>query len=161
MCWALRGRGKVRWARLRLTQAPGRYYESVYDTAESINVSYPEGQSPEEDLSFVTDTAKVAAGRQAGAQRGWGDISPGGLAGVGPSSPSSPPQALAAVATVLGRALYQLAGGTQFSDTIQADPQTVSADKANSPLPTRSGAALSFMSLAGPPTSGSGMPAPL
>lgn len=35
------------------------------------------------------------------------------------------PQALADVATVLGRALYQLAGGTNFSNTIQADPQTV------------------------------------
>uniref|UniRef100_A0A8D0IF23 Nicastrin n=2 Tax=Sus scrofa TaxID=9823 RepID=A0A8D0IF23_PIG len=35
------------------------YYQSVYDTAENINVSYPEWQSPEEDLNFVTDTAKV------------------------------------------------------------------------------------------------------
>ncbi|ELK03354.1 nicastrin isoform X2 [Pteropus alecto] len=68
-----------------------RYYQSIYDTAENINVSYPEWQSPEEDLNFVTDTAK----------------------------------ALADVATVLGRALYQLAGGTKFSDNIQADPQTV------------------------------------
>ncbi|XP_044772218.1 nicastrin isoform X3 [Neomonachus schauinslandi] len=67
------------------------YYQSVYDTAENINVSYPEWQSPEEDLNFVTNTAK----------------------------------ALAAVATVLGRALYQLAGGTNFSDTIQADAHTV------------------------------------
>uniref|UniRef100_A0A4X1VVD1 Nicastrin n=1 Tax=Sus scrofa TaxID=9823 RepID=A0A4X1VVD1_PIG len=66
------------------------YYQSVYDTAENINVSYPEWQSPEEDLNFVTDTAK----------------------------------ALADVATVLSRALYQLAGGTNFS-TIQADPKTV------------------------------------
>ncbi|ELK38492.1 PREDICTED: nicastrin [Myotis davidii] len=68
-----------------------RYYHSVYDTAENINVSYPGQQSPEEDLDFVTDTAK----------------------------------ALADVATVLGRALYQLAGGTNFRDTIQADPHTV------------------------------------
>nr|XP_031291825.1 nicastrin isoform X2 [Camelus dromedarius] len=67
------------------------YYQSIYDTAENINVNYPESQSPEEDLNFVTDTAK----------------------------------ALADVATVLGQALYQLAGGTNFSDTIQADPQTV------------------------------------
>nr|XP_020740691.1 nicastrin isoform X2 [Odocoileus virginianus texanus] len=67
------------------------YYQSVYDTAENINVTYPEGQSPEEDLNFVTDTAK----------------------------------ALADVATVLARALYQLAGGTSFSDTIEADPHTV------------------------------------
>uniref|UniRef100_A0A9L0R8D2 Nicastrin n=1 Tax=Equus caballus TaxID=9796 RepID=A0A9L0R8D2_HORSE len=65
--------------------------QSIYDTAENINVNYPESQSPEEDLNFVTDTAK----------------------------------ALADVATVLGRALYQLAGGTNFSNTIQADPQTV------------------------------------
>lgn len=44
--------------------------------------------------------------------------------------PSRLPQALADVATVLGRALYQLAGGTNFSDTIQADPQTVRASGA-------------------------------
>ncbi|XP_034794246.1 nicastrin isoform X3 [Pan paniscus] len=68
-----------------------KYYQSIYDTAENINVSYPEWLSPEEDLNFVTDTAK----------------------------------ALADVATVLGRALYELAGGTNFSDTVQADPQTV------------------------------------
>ncbi|XP_006895531.1 PREDICTED: nicastrin [Elephantulus edwardii] len=67
------------------------YYQSVYDTAENINVSYPDQLSPEEDLNFVTDTAK----------------------------------ALADVATVLGRALYNLAGGTAFTDTVQADPQTV------------------------------------
>ncbi|KAM6153434.1 nicastrin [Erethizon dorsatum] len=67
------------------------YYQSIYDTAENINVSYPEWQSPEEDLNFVTDTAK----------------------------------ALANVATVLGRALYALAGGTNFSNTVEADPQTV------------------------------------
>nr|KAF6316316.1 nicastrin [Pipistrellus kuhlii] len=68
-----------------------RYYQSVYDTAENINVSYPGQRSPEEDLNFVTDTAK----------------------------------ALADVATVLGRALYQLAGGTNSRDTIEADPHTV------------------------------------
>uniref|UniRef100_G1RTC9 Nicastrin n=1 Tax=Nomascus leucogenys TaxID=61853 RepID=G1RTC9_NOMLE len=68
-----------------------KYYQSIYDTAENINMSYPEWLSPEEDLNFVTDTAK----------------------------------ALADVATVLGRALYELAGGTNFSDTVQADPQTV------------------------------------
>ncbi|XP_068819460.1 nicastrin isoform X4 [Capricornis sumatraensis] len=67
------------------------YYQSIYDTAESINVTYPAGQSPEEDLNFVTDTAKALAG----------------------------------VATVLARALYQLAGGASFRDTIQADPHTV------------------------------------
>ncbi|XP_027624223.1 nicastrin [Tupaia chinensis] len=68
-----------------------RYYQSIYDTAENINVSYPEWLSPEEDLDFVTDTAK----------------------------------ALADVATVLARALYQLAGGANLSDTVHADPQTV------------------------------------
>ncbi|XP_048212575.1 nicastrin [Perognathus longimembris pacificus] len=68
-----------------------RYYESIYDTAENINVTYPEMHSPEEDLNFVTDTAK----------------------------------ALANVATVLGRALYELAGGTNYNHTVQADPQTV------------------------------------
>uniref|UniRef100_A0A250YKV1 Nicastrin n=1 Tax=Castor canadensis TaxID=51338 RepID=A0A250YKV1_CASCN len=68
-----------------------RYYQSIYDTAENINVSYPEWLSPEEDLDFVTDTAK----------------------------------ALADVATVLGRALYELAGGTNFNHTVQADPHTV------------------------------------
>ncbi|XP_044122618.1 nicastrin isoform X1 [Neovison vison] len=67
------------------------YYQSIYDTAENINVSYPEWQSPEEDLNFVTDTAK----------------------------------ALADVATVLARALYQLAGGTNFTDAIRADAHTV------------------------------------
>lgn len=68
-----------------------KYYESIYDTAENINVVYPEWLSPEEDLNLVTDTAK----------------------------------ALANVATVLGRALYELAGGTNFTHTVQADPQTV------------------------------------
>uniref|UniRef100_A0AAA9TUS8 Nicastrin n=1 Tax=Bos taurus TaxID=9913 RepID=A0AAA9TUS8_BOVIN len=67
------------------------YYQSIYDTAENINVTYPAGQSPEEDLNFVTDTAKALAG----------------------------------VATVLARALYRLAGGASFNDTIQADPHTV------------------------------------
>uniref|UniRef100_A0AC11EKX7 Nicastrin n=1 Tax=Ovis aries TaxID=9940 RepID=A0AC11EKX7_SHEEP len=67
------------------------YYQSIYDTAKSINVTYPAGQSPEEDLNFVTDTAKALAG----------------------------------VATVLARTLYQLAGGASFRDTIQADPHTV------------------------------------
>lgn len=47
--------------------SPGSYYQSIYDTAENINVSYPEWQSPEEDLNFVTDTAKVALPRA-----GWG-----------------------------------------------------------------------------------------
>lgn len=37
-------------------------------------------------------------------------------------------QALANVATVLARALYELAGGTNFSSSIKADPQTVRKD---------------------------------
>lgn len=37
-------------------------------------------------------------------------------------------QALANVATVVARALYELAGGTNFSSSIQADPQTVRRD---------------------------------
>lgn len=48
---------------------PGSYYQSVYDTAENINVSYPGQQSPEEDLNFVTDTAKVALARAGWEQR--------------------------------------------------------------------------------------------
>ena len=50
-------------------RSPGSYYQSIYDTAENINVSYPEWQSPEEDLNFVTDTAKVALAR-VGRERG-------------------------------------------------------------------------------------------
>lgn len=46
--------------------SPGSYYQSIYDTAENINVSYPEWQSPEEDLNFVTDTAKVTLARLGG-----------------------------------------------------------------------------------------------
>lgn len=44
-----------------------------------------------------------------------------------PAFPSLP-QALANVATVLARALYELAGGTNFNSSIQADPQTVRKD---------------------------------
>lgn len=36
-----------------------RFYESMYDNAEYLNVSYPPNLSPEEQLEFVTDTAKV------------------------------------------------------------------------------------------------------
>uniref|UniRef100_A0A7N8XVE5 Nicastrin n=1 Tax=Mastacembelus armatus TaxID=205130 RepID=A0A7N8XVE5_9TELE len=35
-----------------------RFYESMYDNAEYLNVSYPPNLSPEEQLEFVTDTAK-------------------------------------------------------------------------------------------------------
>lgn len=107
----------------------GSYYQSIYDTAENINVTYPAGQSPEEDLNFVTDTAKVAPGL--GGARGpqctrltcscWGS------GDLGHSAPLLLPQALAGVATVLARALYRLAGGASFNDTIQADPHTVGA----------------------------------
>ncbi|XP_018613565.1 nicastrin [Scleropages formosus] len=38
-----------------------RYYESLYDDAEYLNVSYPSGLSPEEQLEYVTDTAKTLA----------------------------------------------------------------------------------------------------
>ncbi|XP_017586641.1 PREDICTED: nicastrin isoform X1 [Corvus brachyrhynchos] len=36
-----------------------RYFQSIYDTAENIGIRYPEGLTPEEQLEFVTDTAKV------------------------------------------------------------------------------------------------------
>lgn len=36
-----------------------RFYESMYDNAEYLNVSYPPNLTPEEQLEFVTDTAKV------------------------------------------------------------------------------------------------------
>ncbi|KAF7692488.1 nicastrin [Silurus meridionalis] len=35
-----------------------RYYESLYDTAEYLNVSYPPNLSPEEQLEYETETAK-------------------------------------------------------------------------------------------------------
>ncbi|XP_030821146.1 nicastrin [Camarhynchus parvulus] len=38
-----------------------RYFQSIYDTAENIGMHYPEGMSPEEQLDFVTDTAKALA----------------------------------------------------------------------------------------------------
>uniref|UniRef100_A0AAQ5X8H4 Nicastrin n=1 Tax=Amphiprion ocellaris TaxID=80972 RepID=A0AAQ5X8H4_AMPOC len=56
---------------LRARQIPGvvienhqlnftnRYYESMYDNAEYLNVSYPPNLTPEEQLKFVTDTAKA------------------------------------------------------------------------------------------------------
>lgn len=36
-----------------------RYYESMYDNAEYLNISYPTNLTTEEQLEFVTDTAKV------------------------------------------------------------------------------------------------------
>uniref|UniRef100_A0A8C4E269 Nicastrin n=1 Tax=Dicentrarchus labrax TaxID=13489 RepID=A0A8C4E269_DICLA len=36
-----------------------RFYESMYDNAEYLNISYPPNMTPEEQLEFVTDTAKV------------------------------------------------------------------------------------------------------
>ncbi|NXB99395.1 NICA protein, partial [Orthonyx spaldingii] len=68
-----------------------RYFQSMYDTAESIGIRYPDGMSPEQRLEFVTDTAK----------------------------------ALAEVATVLARALFRLAGGSNGTGSIRADPGTV------------------------------------
>uniref|UniRef100_A0A3Q1EQ29 Nicastrin n=1 Tax=Acanthochromis polyacanthus TaxID=80966 RepID=A0A3Q1EQ29_9TELE len=56
---------------LRARQIPGvvienhqfnftnRYYQSMYDNAEYLNVSYPPNLTPEEQLEFVTDTAKA------------------------------------------------------------------------------------------------------
>nr|XP_023688388.1 nicastrin [Paramormyrops kingsleyae] len=38
-----------------------RYYESLYDNAEYLNVTYPPNLSPEEQLEFVTNTAKDVA----------------------------------------------------------------------------------------------------
>lgn len=35
------------------------FYESMYDNAEYLNVSYPPNMTPEEQLEFVTDTAKA------------------------------------------------------------------------------------------------------
>ncbi|XP_041849097.1 nicastrin [Melanotaenia boesemani] len=36
-----------------------RYYESMFDNAEYLNVSYPPDLTPEEQLEFVTDSAKA------------------------------------------------------------------------------------------------------
>uniref|UniRef100_A0A8D3DIR7 Nicastrin n=1 Tax=Scophthalmus maximus TaxID=52904 RepID=A0A8D3DIR7_SCOMX len=36
-----------------------RFYESMYDNAEYLNVSYPPNLTPEEQLRFVTESAKV------------------------------------------------------------------------------------------------------
>nr|XP_046264044.1 nicastrin [Scatophagus argus] len=36
-----------------------RFYESMYDNAENLNVSYPPNLTPEEQLEFVTDAAKA------------------------------------------------------------------------------------------------------
>lgn len=36
-----------------------RFYESMYDNAEYLNMSYPPNLTPDEQLEFVTDTAKV------------------------------------------------------------------------------------------------------
>ncbi|KAM4644558.1 nicastrin isoform 2-T2 [Amazona ochrocephala] len=42
------------------TAFQNRYYQSMYDTPENIQMQYPEGLSPEETLEYVTDTAKVS-----------------------------------------------------------------------------------------------------
>uniref|UniRef100_A0A8C1DIU4 Nicastrin n=1 Tax=Cyprinus carpio carpio TaxID=630221 RepID=A0A8C1DIU4_CYPCA len=36
-----------------------RYYESMYDDAENLNVTYPPGLTPDEQLVYETDAAKV------------------------------------------------------------------------------------------------------
>lgn len=36
-----------------------RFYGSMYDNAEYLNISYPPNMTPEEQLDHVTDTAKV------------------------------------------------------------------------------------------------------
>lgn len=36
-----------------------RFYESMYDNAEYLNMSYPPNLTPEEQLEYVTETAKV------------------------------------------------------------------------------------------------------
>ncbi|NXB07406.1 NICA protein, partial [Cnemophilus loriae] len=73
------------------TAFQNRYFQSIYDTAENIGIRYPEGSTPEEQLEFVTDTAK----------------------------------ALAEVGSLLARALFSLAGGAGGTDSIRADPATV------------------------------------
>uniref|UniRef100_A0A8C7JSA4 Nicastrin n=1 Tax=Oncorhynchus kisutch TaxID=8019 RepID=A0A8C7JSA4_ONCKI len=40
------------------TDFNNRYYESFYDNAAHLNLTYPSNLSPEEQLEFVTDTAK-------------------------------------------------------------------------------------------------------
>uniref|UniRef100_A0A8C8I969 Nicastrin n=1 Tax=Oncorhynchus tshawytscha TaxID=74940 RepID=A0A8C8I969_ONCTS len=40
------------------TDINNRYYESFYDNAAHLNLTYPSNLSPEEQLEFVTDTAK-------------------------------------------------------------------------------------------------------
>ncbi|XP_069491528.1 nicastrin isoform X2 [Ambystoma mexicanum] len=69
-----------------------RYYQSIYDTAENIQLHYPAGLGPEEQMDYVTNTA----------------------------------EALTEVATVVARGLYKLAGGSDASSIIKADPKTVS-----------------------------------
>lgn len=37
-----------------------RFYESMYDNAEYLKVSYPSNMTQEEQFDFLTDTAKVS-----------------------------------------------------------------------------------------------------
>lgn len=46
-----------------------RYYESVYDNADYLNVSYPPNLTPEEQLEYVTDVARVRKVPMATAQQ--------------------------------------------------------------------------------------------
>uniref|UniRef100_A0A8C1Z7A1 Nicastrin n=1 Tax=Cyprinus carpio TaxID=7962 RepID=A0A8C1Z7A1_CYPCA len=41
------------------TSFTNRYYESMYDDAENLNVTYPPGLTPDEQLVYETDAAKV------------------------------------------------------------------------------------------------------
>lgn len=42
-----------------LLPTPRRYYESLYDTADYLNVIYPPNLSPEEQLEYESEAAKV------------------------------------------------------------------------------------------------------
>ncbi|NP_001123711.2 nicastrin [Xenopus tropicalis] len=44
------------------TAYSNRYYHSVYDTADNIHMRYPEGLTKDEELKYVTDTARSLAG---------------------------------------------------------------------------------------------------
>uniref|UniRef100_A0A8C2BTG4 Nicastrin n=1 Tax=Cyprinus carpio TaxID=7962 RepID=A0A8C2BTG4_CYPCA len=43
------------------TSFTNRYYESMYDDAENLNVTYPSGLTPDEQLVYETDAAKSLA----------------------------------------------------------------------------------------------------
>uniref|UniRef100_A0A7N5ZZ66 Nicastrin n=1 Tax=Anabas testudineus TaxID=64144 RepID=A0A7N5ZZ66_ANATE len=43
-----------------------RFYESMYDNGEYLNISYPPNMTPEEQLEHITDTARVSKVSKAG-----------------------------------------------------------------------------------------------